>query len=98
MTERGQAVELALRIGELSLVALERGLGLIERRLRLPAVEHEQQIAGPDLLTIGYGDLDDLTVDPRLDRDAGDRLDPPDGAELQGIGRAATSAASTGCG
>jgi hypothetical protein len=68
LRQRAQAVEFALRVGQLGLVALEHRLRPSELRLSLPAVEHEQQVAGLHLLTVGHRDLGDLTVDARLRR------------------------------
>ncbi len=81
-SERGQALELAPGVGELGAVALQGRQRLVERRLRLPAVEQEQDVAGLDVLAVVDGDLGDLAVDPRLDGDARDRLGLADGRDL----------------
>ena len=66
--QRLVAVRVALRIGELSLVAGEIGLRLRERRLVRPRIDLEQEIADLHLLPFGEIDFDDRAVDAAFHR------------------------------
>ncbi len=56
-------------IGELRAVLLQSGQGVVQRDLERPRVDHRQQIACMNDLTLAEGDLDQLAVDPRVERD-----------------------------
>ncbi len=76
--ELAPAGEIGLRADELRLVLLLRRHRLVERGLERAGIDLDQRRAGLDVLAFGKGDLDDLAVDPALDRDHVERLDRAD--------------------
>src|SRR3984957_8635300 len=62
-------VEIQLGADELRLVFLLIGLRLLKRRLKRARVNLEERLALLDILALLEIDLDDLSVDPALDRD-----------------------------
>ena len=82
--EIGVAAQVALRAFELGLVLGERALGLLDLRIDLPRVEREQEVAlvHPGAVLEMHGD--DGGLQPRLQRDAGDRRHHADGVDIDG--------------
>ena len=65
--ELGVALKVEIGVGEIRLVLLLLGLGLVERGLERAGVDLDQQIALVDHLALGEGDLVDLAVNPGPD-------------------------------
>ena len=69
--QRLVALEQQLGVGQGGLVAGELGLGLLQRHLVGPLVDHRQKLAGLDHLAFGEGDLGEVACDPGGHRGGG---------------------------
>src|SRR5439155_11686587 len=74
----GPADEISLGAGQLRLVLLLRRRRLVEQRLERPRIDLNERRPGLGVLAFTKGDLDDLAVDPALDRNHVERLDRAD--------------------
>jgi len=66
------------------MIARKLRLRLLELCSDLSGIEFDQQVALLDRRAVGHGDALDLSIDPRPQLDAGDRLDRADGFDLKG--------------
>jgi len=69
----GIAPQVALGAGELGLIACKLGFGLADLRFDRPGIEAHEQVALLHQGAVGEMNADDLAVDSRAHRDAGER-------------------------
>ena len=78
------ALQIQFGVIQKGLVLQLLGLGLVQSRLERGGVNLRQQVVGVDILAFGEGDLDQLAVHARSDRDGVEGLDGAQTVKING--------------